>query len=221
MTWNFILIGGGDFSVEVVTYLCDFYGSALAESWLVSDIVSPSPPRIEALSDILGYAPTLHTALETVDALASKKCLICIGSASDRLAVLTALKAAGAKMATLIHPTAYVASSATLGAGSIICPFAFVGPFARVEENCVLNVRSVVGHDAIVGCSTVLSPGADINGHACTGRASFLGAGAIMNPKSQLGAFSKLSAGSVLTQIVGDGFLMHGNPAKGRQMMKV
>lgn len=221
MTDIFALFGGGDFSIEVVTYLKDFYAAASDKSWLISDMISSSHPRTQALSDVLGYVPKVHTALETVKNLDNKKCLICIGNASDRWAVFNELKAAGAAMATLIHPTAYVASSATIGAGSIVCPFAFVGPFARVEENCALNVRSVVGHDAFVGCSTVLSPGADINGHARTGRGSFLGAGAIMHPKSELGAFSKLSAGSVLTGITGDGFLMHGNPAKGRQMMKV
>jgi serine acetyltransferase len=60
-----------------------------------------------------------------------------------------------------------------------------------------------------------------VNGHTNCGVASFLGAGAIVLPHVSLGNYSKLSAGSVLKDDAGEGFVMHGNPAKGRQLIQV
>ena len=225
---QYVLYGGGDFALEVATILMDVLAvSDIAEkrdantsAAVVTDIVSNSEPRSDALEDILGTIPLYHAQFSTVADVDRKRVLICIGNAQVRHRIYNDLCGTGVTFATVVHPTAYVSSTAKIGSGSIICPFGFVGPFACVGNNCVINVQSVVGHDVKLGDSTVLSPCTDINGWASTGTAAFLGAGAIMQPKAKLGAYSKLSSGSVLVGEAGDGYLMHGNPAKGRQMMK-
>lgn len=218
MTDRLVLYGGGDLAVEVAAYVGDLRRDGAA---VVSDVVSNTPPRIDALEALLGVRPVWHAELNMVEDIGSKRVLICIGDAAARHRVLRQIDAAGAALATLIHPTAYVARTAAVGEGSIVAPFAFVGPFARLGRNCLVNVQCVIGHDVELGDSTVLSPGSDINGHGRTGIAAFLGAGAIVHPRVSLGAYSKLSAGSVLSQNTGAGFLMHGNPARGRQMVKI
>src|SRR6266498_2441047 len=42
---------------------------------------------------------------------------------------------AGGTLLSVIHPTCYVASSATVGEGAILCPFAFVGPYATLAPH--------------------------------------------------------------------------------------
>jgi carbonic anhydrase/acetyltransferase-like protein (isoleucine patch superfamily) len=127
----------------------------------------------------------------------------------------------GQKMGTLVHDTAWVASNAQIEEGSIICPFVFIGPNAQVSANCVVNVHGTVGHDVRLGMSTVVSPHADLNGGSGSGEASFIGAGAIFNPGTSIGSYSKVAAGAVVSRSFGDGFLLTGNPANGRQMFKV
>lgn len=217
MTNRFVLYGGGDCAVEVATYLGDIYGS----DWSVGDIVAPIPPRMDALTTLIGTEPVWHRDLKAVPDLGEKRVIIAVGDPMVRHRILLEVRSASVTLTTLVHPTAYIARTAIIGEGAIICPFAWIGPFARVGANCILNVRALVAHDVILGESAVLSPGADINGHARAGKAAYLGAGSVVHPKVELGRFSKLSAGSVLTQSVGAGFLMHGNPAKGRQMMRV
>ena len=67
----------------------------------------------------------------------------------------------------------------------------------------------------------MLSPHCDMNGASKCGQVSFVGAGAILDPSAEIGDYSKVASGSVVKQKFGDGFLLSGNPAKGRQMFKV
>ncbi len=223
-----ILYGGGDFAVELATYIVDINAAlSLASSnahgsdLKLTDVISSEPAREQDLTDIIGYSPVFHDHINSISDLEEKYFILSMGNASVRHKIHSRLSEIGAQFLTLVHPLAYVARTSTVGAGSVICPFVFVGPFARVSENCVLNINCSVGHDVEIGTSSVLSPGAMINGHGTTGSAAFLGAGAIMNPNAKLGTLGQLSAGSVLTKSAGDGFLMHGNPAVGRQMVKV
>ena len=120
-----------------------------------------------------------------------------------------------------MHPTAWVASNAKIEEGSIICPFSFIGPNAHISPNCVVNVRATIGHDVKLGASTVICPHADLNGASVCGEVSFVGAGSIFDPSTSIGRYSQVTSGSVVKQKFGDGFLVTGSPAKGRQMFKL
>lgn len=220
------MIGGGALAIEVATYIDDINIKLRTQGKLdcliaVTDVVSSMPSREEDLNRIFGQAPKYHIDINLVDSIDQKRFVICIGDPRARWRIGTELKEKGFRLRTIVHPTAYIAKTAQVDEGGVVCPYAFVGPFARVGKNAVLNVSSVVGHDAVVGRAAVLSPGARMNGNTRCGEAAFLGAGATLTPKTELGNFAMLSAGSVLTKCAGDGFLMHGNPATGRQMIKI
>jgi sugar O-acyltransferase (sialic acid O-acetyltransferase NeuD family) len=228
MSVDLILIGSGAFAIEVATYISDINSVILTadsptESMeiIVTDVVSSDHARRDDVDHILETNPRYHDEISSVEILRHKYIINCIGDPAARSRIYRELAPRGVKYWTLVHPTAYVAPTAKVGAGCIICPLVFVGPYAQIGDNVAINVGSTVGHDVIVGRSAVLSPGSRLNGHATCGIAAFLGAGATLLPKTGLGDFSKLSAGSVLTKRVGDGFLMHGNPASGRQMIRV
>ena len=220
---RYILFGGGELAVEIASYIVDCrsaasIGGECCES-VITDIVSDFPPRRALdIQHISGFAFKTHKSVQTVENLDDKLMLICIGDPTVRHRIFTLMRKR-VKLGTIIHPTAYVSSTASVGAGSVVCPQVFIGPYAELGYNCLVNAGAVVGHDTSLGDSTTLSPGAKINGCAITGEASFLGAGAVINPSVKLGSYSKLSAVSVLNKSVGDGFIMHGNPAKGRQMV--
>jgi len=215
-----VLIGGGDFAVEIATYIADMRAADPAKIGPISDIVASGHVRLDAFEKVLGGTPATHETLSGVTGLAGKLCVIAVGDPRLRHRLMQEVVAAGGQLGSVVHPTAYVAATATVGSGTIICPTAFVGPFAQVGSNCAINVHAIVGHDVTLGVSAVLSPGADINGHGSAGECAFLGAGAVVSPKVALGAYSKLAAGSVLTRSTDEGYLMHGNPASGRQMFR-
>lgn len=224
MTVECVLIGGGAFAIEVATYVEDvnrLAGDTGSPQIVISDVVSSAAPRRTVLDAILGTPPSYHTDLASVPALARKRAVIGIGDARVRWRIDKELAGLGLSFQTIVHPTAYIAETATLNAGCIVCPHVFVGPCAQIDRNVALNVGVMVGHDVVIERAAVLSPGSRMNGHSSCGVAAFLGSGAIMSPKARLGSFAMLSAGSVLSRAAGDGFLMHGNPAAGRQMFRV
>lgn len=215
-----VLFGGGALAVEAATYIADCNGGRSDDQLKVAAVVDAGVAREEDLTKILGYKPLFVRKAEDVFAL-DAEWLICVGDPVVRSRVFWELQRHGCGFATLVHPSAYVAATAVIGAGTILAPFVFVGPFAQVHDNALLNVRATIGHDAVVGHSAVLSPHVDMNGHSSCGEASFLGAGTILQPGAALGRFSKAASGAVLKSVVGDGFLVHGNPASGRQMFRV
>jgi sugar O-acyltransferase (sialic acid O-acetyltransferase NeuD family) len=122
--------------------------------------------------------------------------LLAIGIPGVRRRVAESLQARGAEFLTLIHPTAIVASTATIGAGSILCPHAIVSDAAALGACVLMNYHSSLGHDAVAGDYTVLSPYAALGGHARVAEDVFLGMHASVGPGRTVGARSKVSAGS-------------------------
>jgi sugar O-acyltransferase (sialic acid O-acetyltransferase NeuD family) len=143
-----------------------------------------------------------------------------LGDVAPRRAVTQALAARGARFATIVHPLAWVAPSARLGAGAVVAPFACIGPDARVGDHVVVNTYAQVGHDARAGDFSVLSPFSTLLGHARLGRGGFLGAHAVVSPRKTVGEDSSVAAGSVVTRAVGDRCLAAGNPAKARELYR-
>lgn len=216
-TRGLVLCGGGSLAVEAATLLRDLDIHQREASVRVTDVVSPGTVRAADLAAICDGAFTVHPDIASVPDKASKQFLVCTGDPVIRHTIYRQLVGLNLTLARLIHPTAYIASSAVIGAGAIIYPGG-ASVRSRVGANVLTNAQVVIGHDARLDESAVLSPGARLCGHAACATASFLGTGATALRKVSLGAYSKISAGSVLTRSIGDGFLMHGNPAAGRQI---
>ena len=143
-----------------------------------------------------------------------------LGDIAPRLATAEALLARGARLATVVHPTAWVADTAILEPGVVIAPFAFVGPHARVGELSVLNTYASVGHDSVVGRCCVLAPYAVTNGRVTLQDEVFLATHATVTPRRTVGRRSVVSAGSVVLRDVPARSLAAGNPARSREMFR-
>lgn len=226
MSNSVVLMGGGSLAVEVAHYIADLNRHSSGEgrevdAIVVTDVISAARTRADDLQTVLRSTPDYHVDIHSVRDIKDKRFVVCIGSAEARWRVDEELAGLEIELVSIIHPTAYIAPTAQLSGGLVIAPFAFVGPFARIGRSVVLNTGVVIGHDVVIDRAALVSPGACINGNASCGMAAFLGSNATLAPHARLGHFASLSAGSVLAREAGDGFLMHGNPASGRQMVKI
>ncbi len=86
----------------------------------------------------------------------------------------------GYRLAHIIHRTAYVADSATLGKGCIIMAKAVVDVHARIRDAVVLWPGAVVSHDSTIGKNSFLAPNCTVCGYARVGENCFVGAGAVV-----------------------------------------
>src|SRR5205814_742231 len=123
--------------------------------------------------------------------------VIGVGNPARRRELGDAAAARGARFLTLVHPTAYVAPNARLGAGCLVCPFAFIGVGAVLGDHVAVNTYASVGHDAQVGDCSVFPPYAVVNGAVVLGEEVFLGTHATVTPRLTVGRSAMIAAGAV------------------------
>jgi sugar O-acyltransferase (sialic acid O-acetyltransferase NeuD family) len=158
----------------------------------------------------------LRGAIADYSRVGDERVAIGIGQPAIRVRVADALVARGATLATVVHPSAWVAPTAVLGEGVAIAPFACVGPQVTVGDLGLLNTYASLGHDAVLGRGCVFSSYCVATGHTVLGDAVFLGTAAVVAPGVRVGDGARISAGAVAFHDVPAGHLAAGNPARSR-----
>ncbi len=199
-----LIAGGGGFGLEMYGYIsADLAIAEPAEPTepTILGILNDSPdcevlrkiPRATYLGSIQDYQP------QTGDAVT-----IALGSAAARRKIAELLRGRGAHWLTYVHRTAWVADTATIGEGSIICPNSIVNASAHIEENVAVNVFCSVGHGARIGAHSVLSPYCSLSGDSVLGEGGFMGTRATLFPKVVLGSNSVVDAHTPVRQSAPD-----------------
>ncbi|MGE0426048.1 MAG: acetyltransferase [Reyranellaceae bacterium] len=134
--------------------------------------------------------------------------------ANRRTAVSEALVLGLRAAPALVDPTAIVASSVSVDAGSYVNAGCILGAASRIGRHVIVNRGASVGHHGEVGEFASIGPGAVIAGQVRIGPGAMLGAGAVIEPGLTLGAGSVVAAGAVLRQDLPPGAVATGNPAR-------
>jgi sugar O-acyltransferase (sialic acid O-acetyltransferase NeuD family) len=142
--------------------------------------------------------------------------IVANGEPAVREKLTRRIEKAGGTLLTLIHPTCWVAKTATIGNGAILCPYSSVGPDAVLAAHVILNVYAGCGHDARIGSFATFCPYSVAGGAAKIGERVFLGSHAFVAPKLTVGNDSKISAGAIVLRNVPAKSLAMGNPAQSR-----
>jgi sugar O-acyltransferase (sialic acid O-acetyltransferase NeuD family) len=168
-----------------------------------ADILAGRDCPMPILSDPATFAP------QTGDGL-----LLAIGIPSVRRRVASDLLARGAEFLTLVHPTAIVNATASIGPGSIVCPGAIVSVAARLGRFGLVNYHASLAHDACAGDFAVLSPYAALGGGARIADDVFLGLHTSVGPGVSVGPRSKVAANSCALSDAPADSLVHGVPGR-------
>ena len=121
--------------------------------------------------------------------------------------------AAGFRFASIVHPTAHVSRTATLGEGTIVGPGAIIGAHTTIGRHVIANRGTLVGHHSVVGDHVSLQSGANVAGLCKIGDATYVGMGALILNTISVGSNSVVAAGAVVTRAVPDNVLVMGIPA--------
>ncbi len=104
----------------------------------------------------------------------------------------------------LVHPTAHVATSATIGVGTTVLARASVGPMSAIGRNCVLTQSAVVTHHCTVGDHVVLSPQSALAAGVRVGDEATIGMGVTVYHDVSIGQRSVIVNGVHVMQDVPD-----------------
>ena len=104
----------------------------------------------------------------------------------------------GYQFLTLIHPRAYVSSSAKIEDGAQIMAGAIVQAQSHIGMLSVVNTGAISEHDCSVGEHGHIAPGAILCGGVQAGSGVFVGCGAVVLENLRLEANSTIAAGVTL-----------------------
>ena len=152
--------------------------------------------------------------LATLRASGVSRAFIAVGDCRARLRLAEVAERAGFELPTLHHPKSVVASSVTIGTGSLIVAGAIVNPGARLGAQVIVNTAASVDHDCNIEHGVHVCPGARLAGGVFVGRGAWIGIGAIVRDGLRIGAGATIGAGSVVLEDVPANVVAYGVPAK-------
>jgi len=140
-----------------------------------------------------------------------------LGGAGDtrpRQQLYERARAAGFDVIDVVHPTAVVSASATVGAGVTMMANAVVNAAATLGENVIVNTGAIIEHDCLVGDHVHVASGARLAGSVQVGDGAHVGLGASVNPGVRIGARAIVGSGAAVVHDVEPGDVVVGVPAR-------
>jgi UDP-perosamine 4-acetyltransferase len=197
------------------------HGSVVVETIRAAggyDVVGFLDPRPELVgSDVVGV-PVLgdDDELPRLYDDGVSHAFIGLGGAADtrpRRRLYELARSHGFTVVSVVHPSAVVSNSATVGSGATVLAGALVNTSARLGENVLVNTGAIVEHDCVVGDHVHLSTGSTLAAGVEVGEGAHIGAGSTVIQGVTIGGGSVVGAGAVVIRDVAPRTVVVGVPA--------
>lgn len=142
---------------------------------------------------------------------------VAIGGGQVRQRIARMLTEAGANLATLIHPHAFMGSRVQIGPGSVIMAGAVVHADAHLGCGTIVNTCASVDHDCRIADYCHVAVGAHVCGTVCIGEGCWIGAGAVVKNNVTICADCMIGAGAVVVKDIDQPGTYIGIPARRKE----
>ena len=115
---------------------------------------------------------------------------------------------------SIIHPTAYIASSSFIKEGVLIEPLCAISSQVTVGFGVFIKRGSSIGHHSIIGAYTDINPSVTICGNVKIGKGCSIGANVVIRDNIQIGDYTVIGMGSVVTKNIPSNCIAYGNPCR-------
>ena len=186
---NIVIIGAGDLGKEIV--------------WLIEDINKRQPTylilgfldddKLKTGTEFYGYKVLGGT--EKLSELSSKmplSAVIAIQDGSVRKRIVENHLEFDC-WETIIHPTAVISSTTSVGKGSVFFPQVTVSVDSELGSFGLYYIHYIICNDCVVGDFVSIMSGASISEHAEIGDECFIAAGACVYPHKKIGKCSEVA----------------------------
>jgi len=205
-----ILIGGAGTSSDVLALLSSINNiNPTYEVWgILDDGLSIGDERygIEVLGPLLKCKDFQDASF--VDCLGSSR------SYRQREDLLQRSGLTQMRFETLIHPSAFIAKDAQIGAGSILYPNVVVLSNVHIGQHVTILSGAVLNHEVQIGDWSILGSGVMLSGAVKVARTCYLGSGCSVKEGVSIGKGSLVGMGSVVLQDVSPDMVVAGVPAQ-------
>lgn len=129
---------------------------------------------------------------------------VAVGSIAVRRRWMDSIRQAGGSLATLVHPGAWVSSSARIGPNTMINFGCHIGPNVMMGEGNILWSSVVISHDCTIGNYCFFGPTVASGGYTHIGDGSMFGCGAKLRSCITIGLRVVVGMGASVTAQVPD-----------------
>jgi sugar O-acyltransferase (sialic acid O-acetyltransferase NeuD family) len=218
MSTPLVIVGAGGFARETAQAVLDANAEdaarGRAERWdllgHLDDNQELHGGKVDGTA-VLGGCDLVH---ELPDAV---RVVVCVGSPRDyasRARLVRRLGLSGDRYATVVHPTAVVSASSTVGPGSVLLAQTVLTAAVRVGAHVAVMPQVVVTHDDVVEDFATVASGVRLGGGVRIGRGAYVGAGALVREYAVVGPWSLVGTGSLVLGDVPPGEVWVGSPAR-------
>lgn len=198
---NIVVIGAGDLGKEIV--------------WLIEDINKRQPTYLilgfldddaaKAGTEFNGYKVLGGTEqLKELNSKMPLSAVVAIQDGSVRKKIVEEHPDFTA-WESIIHPTAVIASTTSVGKGSVFFPQVTVSVDSQLGSFGLYYIHSIICNDCQIGDFVSVMSGASISEHATIGDECFLAAGACVYPHRSLGKGSEVAVEATVEKDYDDG----------------
>jgi sugar O-acyltransferase (sialic acid O-acetyltransferase NeuD family) len=185
--------------------------TALSAGWAEVVFFDDGWPGLQAN----GHWPVVGDTRSLMERLAGfDGAIVAIGRNEVRLEKTRALERAGAKLVSLVHPSAVISTHAVVGPGSVVFAGAVIQVDSRLGKACIVNTGATLDHDCTLGDAVHICPGVNLAGGVQVGDLAWVGIGSSVKQLVRIGSRVTVGAGAAVISDVADGDTVVGVPAR-------
>jgi sugar O-acyltransferase (sialic acid O-acetyltransferase NeuD family) len=208
---DLVIVGAGGFGRETAqaVHAINECGGA----WRLLGFLDDDPARHGTSVD----GTAVISGRDEIWRLPSASVVVCTGRPDDyvsRLRIVSELGLPTERYATIIHPTAAISASSSIGPGSVLLAQVALTAAVQVGGHVAIMPQVVLTLVDVVEDFATLASGVRLGGSVHVGRAAYLGAGALVREGRSVGTGALVGMGAVVTCDVPADEVWAGVPAR-------
>lgn len=205
-----LIIGAGGFGRETAEIVHAI--NAQQPTWTLLGFLDDADLTVASIEGV----PVLG-AISLVERYPDASVVVTTGNPRNyfsRRLIVERIGLSGARYATLVHPTAVLPRSVSLGVGSVLGANVVATAALRVGDHTAILPGVVMSHDAVIGNYVTVGAGVRLAGGVRLRDGAYLGAGALIREGCTIGQSSLVGMGAAVLTDVPDWEVWVGAPAR-------
>jgi len=208
---DLVIVGSGGFGRETAEAVRAL--NAAGERWRLAGYLDDE----KALhGTVIDGVPVLGGS-EEIGAMPSVHIVVCTGRPGNyvsRSRIVERLSLPPERYATIIHPSASVPVTASVGPGTVLLAQTVLTAAVTVGSHVAIMPHVVLTHDDVIGDFATIASGVCLGGGVRVGRCAYVGAGALVRENRSVGSGALVGMGAIVTRDIPAGEVWMGVPAR-------